>query len=39
VIIVIVCGEQERFEIADEIKWETELFFVGLKFAGAIFGI
>jgi len=38
-VIVIVCGGQEGFKIADTIKWETELFFKGLKFEGAIVGI
>jgi len=39
VIVIVVCRGQQRFEIADQIKWETELFLVGLKFEGAIFGI
>jgi len=39
VIVIVVCEGQERFKIADEIKWKTELFFVGLKFEGAIFRI
>jgi len=39
IVIVVVCGGQEGFEIADEIKWKMELFFVGLKFKGIIVGI
>jgi len=26
VIVIVVCGGQERFKITDEIKWKTELF-------------
>jgi len=26
VIVIVVCGGQEGFEIADQIKWKAELF-------------
>jgi len=38
VIVIVVYGGQERFEITDEIKMEDGIVFVGL-IVGAIFGI
>jgi len=37
-VVVIVYWRQERFLVTDEIKWETELFLVGLKFEGTVSG-
>jgi len=38
-VAIVVYWGQERFEVADDITWEAELFLVGLKFEGILLWI